>query len=306
VPQWTQKPRFFAKGRGSCQLTLITLDVRCYDSQVFPSESLSAADAAVFETFVVPRYLKLFGELAVQMFLGMEGARIAHLGCRTGYPDSELARQASGMSLYGVDCSASGLELARHKAHAQKYDSLEYVQATDLPAPLPAAVFSHVLSLHPFLGVNQRATLLAEMSRLLYIGGQCLLALPLRGSFQEIGDLFREYALKTDDGDLSKAVDAMMAARPTIESLSDEMESVGLGDVDVEIRHTQLTFDSGRALLEDPVCRLLVLPDIRAGLGDVELERPLEYLRDAIDKYWSASHFELTLNVGCASARRIG
>jgi hypothetical protein len=96
-----------------------------------------------------------------------------------------------------------------------------------------------------------------------------------------------------------------MASRPTIESLSDELELVGLGDVDVEIRHTQLTFDSGRALIEDPVWRLLILPDIRAGLPDTDLERPLEYLRDAVDKYWSASHFELTLNVGCASARRV-
>ncbi len=273
---------------------------------MFPSESLTAADAAVFETFVVPRYLKLFGDLAVQMFLGMDGARVAHLGCRTGFPDSELARQVPGMSLYGVDCSPPVLELARHKSHAQSIESLEYVQAKDLPAPLPAAVFSHVMALHPILGVNQRGMLLAEMSRLLYIGGQSLLALPLRGSFQEIGDLLREYALKIDDGDLSRAIDTMMAQRPTIESLSDEMETVGLSDVDVEIRHTELAFDSGRALLEDPVCRLLIMPDIRASLGDVELDKALEYLRDAIDKYWSASRFELTLNVGCASARRIG
>lgn len=272
---------------------------------MFPSEPLSAADAAVFETFVVPRYLKLFGDLAVQMFLGIEGARVAHLGCRTGFPDSELARQVSGLSLYGVDSSPSVLELARHKAHALRIDSLEYVQAKELPAPLPAAVFSHVLALHPLLGVDQRGALLSEMARLLYIGGQSLLALPLRGSFQEIGDLYREFALKTDDGDFARAVEETMASRPTIESLSDEMESVGLGDVDVEIRHTQLSFDSGRSLLEDPVCRLLILPDIHAGLVDTEMERPLEYLRDAIDKYWSASRFELTLNVGCASARRI-
>ena len=287
------------------EVTLMTGWNRCYDTLVFPSESLSAADAAVFETFVIPRYLKLFGDLAVQMFLGMEGARVAHLGCRTGYPDSELARQVPGLTLYGVDSSPSVLEIARHKSHALGIDSFEYVQTKELPAPLPAAVFSHVMALHPIVGQSQRGALLAEMSRLLYIGGQSLLALPLRGSFQEIGDLIREYALKIDDGDLSRAVESMLASRPTIESLSDEMETVGLGDVDVEIRHTELKFDSGRAVLEDPICRLLIFPEIRAALGDVELEKPLEYLREAIDKYWSASRFELTVNVGCASARRI-
>lgn len=272
---------------------------------MFQFEAMSTTDAAVFETFVVPGYLKLFGDLAVQMFLGVEGARVAHLGCRTGFPDAELATQVPGLSLYGADSSPAALELARHKAHAMRLTSLEYVLATSLPAPLPSAVFSHVISLHPGLGAQQRRELFAEMSRLLYVGGQSLLALPLRGSFQEIGDIFREFALKTDNEDFATAVDVFMMSRPTIESISEELETAGFGDVDVEIRHTELGFDNGRALLEDPACRLLVLPAMRASLGDKSLRLPLEYLRDAIDKYWSASRFELTLNVGCASARRV-
>lgn len=272
---------------------------------MFPSDPLSAGDAAIFETFVVPRYLKWFGDLTVEMFLGVEGARVAHLGCRTGYPDAELARSVEGLTLYGVDVSAGALEIARHKGRALRIDSLEYIAARELPVPLPSAVFSHTVSLHPVLAGTQRGSLLAEMSRLLYPGGQSLLALPLRGSFQEITDLFREYALKTDNGDFSRGVEEAAAGRPTIESLSEEFEVVGLGDVDVEIRHSQLHFDSGRSLLEDPVFRLLILPDIQATLGDVSLQRPMEYVRDAVDKYWSASQFELTINVGCASARRI-
>jgi ubiquinone/menaquinone biosynthesis C-methylase UbiE len=272
---------------------------------VFPSDSLNAGDAAVFETFVVPRYLKWFGDLAVEMFLGVEGARVAHLGCRTGYPDTDLARTVDGLTLYGVDGSAGALEIARHKGRALRVESLEYLAARDLPAPLPSAVFSHAISLHPVLGGTQRGALLAEMSRLLYPGGQSLLAMPLRGSFQEIMDLFREYALKTDNGDFSRSVEEAAAGRPTIEALSEEFEVVGLGDVDVEIRHTVLQFDSGRSLLEDPVFRLLILPEIHATLGDVSLQRPMEYVRDAVDKYWSASQFELTINVGCASARRV-
>ena len=272
---------------------------------MFPSDLFIAADAAVFETFVVPRYLRLFGDIAVEMFLAVEGARVAHLGCRTGYPDTDLARRVGGLTLYGVDSSAAALEIARHKGHAIRLETLEYLAARELPAPLPSAVFSHVMALHPILGVDQRGALLAEMSRLLYVGGQSLLALPLRGSFQEIVDLFREFALKTDNGDFSRAVEETIAGRPTIESISEEFETVGLGDVDVEIRHTQLEFENGRALVEDPVCRLLILPEIQAGLGDFPLQKPMEYVRDAIDKYWSASRFELTVNVGCASARRV-
>ena len=87
-------------------------------------------------------------------------------------------------------------------------------------------------------------------------------------------------------------------------TLSDELESAGLTDVDVEIRSTMLPFDSGRAFFEDPVTRLLILPELRTSLETSDLDESLEYVRDAIDKYWSEGRFDLTLNVGCASARQ--
>jgi SAM-dependent methyltransferase len=158
--------------------------------------------------------------------------------------------------------------------------------------------------MHPIVDASERGALFAEMARLLYPDGQALLALPLRGSFQEIGDLFREYALKNDDGEFGRVVEEAMANRPTIEMLSEELEVFGLEDVDVAVRQTSLWFDNGRALIEDPVCRLLIFPEYRHNLGIAELGRAPEYLRDAVDHYWSETRFELTVNVGCASARR--
>jgi len=52
---------------------------------------LAPADAAIFETFVVPRYLSLFGELALESIAETEGAQVVHFGCRTGYPDRGIA-----------------------------------------------------------------------------------------------------------------------------------------------------------------------------------------------------------------------
>ena len=76
--------------------------------------------------------------------------------------------------------------------------------------------------------------------------------------------------------------------------------------VDVEVRTSVLKFKSGRDFFEDPVTRLLLLPEFRINLGIGDLEAPLKYVRDAIDKYWSEGTFELTINVGCASGRRLG
>jgi len=257
------------------------------------------------ETFVVPRYLAFFGEAVLELLLAGEGARIAHLGCRTGYPDRQLYELASGASIVGVDPSAAALELARNKASSLGDVPIEYVEAASLPTSLGNAQYTHVVCLHPIGGPLVRMELYKEMHRLLVTNGQALVALPLRGSFQEIGDLFREYALKHDQGDFGKVVEEAMTARHTIETLSEEIELVGLDDIDVEIRDASLSFDSGRAFLEDPVTRLLILPDLAASLGQEDLEQPLSYVRDAIDKYWSEGKFEITLTVGCASARRV-
>jgi SAM-dependent methyltransferase len=269
------------------------------------SERLSAADAAVLETFVVPRYLSLFGELLLEMLLVGEGARVAHLGCRTGYPDNLVYERVPDVAIVGVDASHAALVLARNKASAFGEAAIEYHEVDMFPSSLDDESFSHAISLHPIGSHEDRRDLFAEASRILYEGGQALFALPLRGSFQELGDLLREFALKHDRGEFGNLVENAMAGRPTIETLSEELEDVGLSDVDVEVRATTLAFDSGRSFFEDPMTRLLVLPELRSSLGHADLDESLAYVREAIDKYWSEGKFELSVNVGCASARRV-
>lgn len=272
---------------------------------MFSSEPLTATDSAILETVVVPRYLTRFGDLALSMLLPTEGARIANVGCRTGYPDREICARVTRATVYGVDRQSSALDLARNKAAAGTF-AAQYLASDNLPTSLPREAFSHALALCPILAPAGRQSLIAELARLLYSGGQALLAMPLRGSFQEIGDLIREYALKNDDGDLGRAIDDAMASRPTLETLSEELENQGLEDVDVMLRHETMGFENGRALIEDPCVRLLILPDIAQTLPGFDLRRPLEYLREAVDRYWSETRFELSVNVGCASSRKAG
>jgi hypothetical protein len=129
--------------------------------------------------------------------------------------------------------------------------------------------------------------------------------MPLRGSFQEIGDLLREFALKHESDEVSKAVEAALLIRPSVEMFGAELEEGGFHYVDVEMRTHLLKFQSGRDFFEDPITRFLILPEVRLNLGLTDPERPLAYVREAIDKYWSEGTFELTVNVGCASGRRV-
>ena len=132
--------------------------------------------------------------------------------------------------------------------------------------------------------------------------------MPLRGSFFEIHDLLRECALKFERDELSKAVDVAAQLRPTEDTFKKELEAVGFDRVTVDLRTRTLRFDGGRRFFEDPVTRLVLLPELRAALGDAADPKdgldPFDYVVDAIDKYWSDATFELTVHVGVVSGRK--
>lgn len=266
---------------------------------------LDEAQVPVFETFVVPRFLSMFGSLALGMLLPCEGAVVANLGSRTGYPDTDLSARMPGCRIFGFDPSEAAIDLARTKSVMLRDASAEYWTVGEPPFPAADESFSHVICIYPLTDPSRRVELVAEAARLLAPGGQVLFALPLRGSYQELVDLMREYALKYDAGSIAKALEAHTTARPTIETFGEVFEVCGLTDVDVDMRLMTLSFDSGRALMEDPVARLLVLRDLQLSLGLDDISRPVDYVREAVDRYWSEFDFELSVNVGCASARKL-
>ena len=63
--------------------------------------ALSAAEAAMFEDSVVPRYLSFFGGLASEMLLAAPSAQIAHLGCRTGESKNTTYLRVAGIGPSG-------------------------------------------------------------------------------------------------------------------------------------------------------------------------------------------------------------
>lgn len=267
---------------------------------------LSAPEAVLFDDSVVPRYLSYFGGLTAEMLLPCPTAQIAHLGCRTGYPDPVVAEKVPNSAIFGIDASEPALDVARSKATLFTDVQTVYHAGESIPTELQEGSFTHAYAIHPLCDAEGRAALLTELRRVLMPGGQALLALPLRGSFPEINDMVREFALRQDLADLGKAVDAAAASRPTIETVSEEFENAGLSEVDVDVQLIAVSFNNGREFLEDPIARLMVFPEMRVLLPlDKEIVAPcLRYVQDAIAKYWSEGVFELTVNVGCASGRR--
>lgn len=286
--------------------SVVTSRERVEASVVTP---LAPGDAAIFETFVNPRYLRHFGDLLLEMIsppASPGDAVVAHLGCRTGYPERLVVERLGPTRLVGTDASLSALELARAKAAAIPDLSADYRLFEGFPSPLPDTSFTHAIVLHPPGRAASRLHFVKDAARILVPGGQLILGLPLRGSFVELADLLREYAVKYDQRSVQDAVDQAVALRPSPESLGEELEAMGFVDVDVDFRAVSVPFQNGRDFLEDPTTRLLLLPEWQSNLGldDAMTRTAFHYVRDAIDRYWAEGGFELSLHVGCARGFR--
>jgi SAM-dependent methyltransferase len=273
-----------------------------------PARKLGPEDAAVFETHVVPRYLSMFGERMLDMIAKGPDARVCHVQCRTGYPDRTLVERMPGAHVFGCDVSEHAIELAKAKAativKTETGTAFDYRVAPSMPLPFPNGAFSHAFTLHPLAAPVERKLMFEELGRLVAPRGQALVAMPLRGSFVEIADLLREHALKFERTDLMNAIEAAVQLRPTDDMMRHELEAVGFEFVDVDVRQRTLKFQNGRDFFEDPVTRLLLLPEFKLNLALDDITGPFGYVREAIDKYWSDGTFEMSFDIGVVTGRR--
>lgn len=265
---------------------------------------LTAAEAAIYESLVVPRYMSAFAAPCVEMLIQAGPAKIAQLGCRTGYPSELLIGHFPSVELAGVDSSEAALQLANAKAKLAAPNILRYLRDEQYPCSLQSRGFTHAIALHPMGQHGDYRACFQELKRLLMVGGQAVVSLPLRGSFPEVYDMLREYALRFDQSEFGEAVDAAAASRPNPENLMEQAELAGLSEVNVAVDLRAVSFENGRDFLEDPIARLVVGPDIVSSLGArAEFDAALDYATRAISMYWSELSFELTVNIGTMSAR---
>src|SRR5262245_53538767 len=92
--------------------------LRAGDLTTSPARRLGPEDAAIFETFVVPRYLSLFADRLLTMLAPGPDARVCHVNCRTGYPDRLLGEILPNAHVFGCDPSEHSIALAKAKVTA--------------------------------------------------------------------------------------------------------------------------------------------------------------------------------------------
>lgn len=262
---------------------------------------LTKEDSDIFHSQVAPRCRQLFEERFLDPMTFEEEAVVVHLGCRTGFHDEEFAARAGASSLVGVDTSPEAIALASSGASTASGNFAYHV--LNGHTQLPDSSFSHAVSFYSLVSLGDWSDLAQEGLRLLKPGGQFLMALPLRGSYNELFDLLRESPSVSENTALAGALHSLISRRPNVEQVSELLEDMGFADVDVSMHRVTLEYATGPQLVEDPLYSLLVEPQLAAWIPR-DAQAALEYVRLALSRYWFDLPFELSLSLGYINAIR--
>jgi ubiquinone/menaquinone biosynthesis C-methylase UbiE len=261
--------------------------------------------ARLYDTEILPAYAARFAMLLARAIDRRPNARVIELGCATGAFTLELARRfVPDGHLTALDASPAFIAEARARIETEAAPHVQIALAAhpELPAsiPLPDRSADLVVSnLAVATAADPRAAV-KEAARLLVPGGQLALSAPLRGTWSEFLDLFRDVLRENGKLESLGAVDRYVAALPDGETLARWLAEAGLKKIEVTTARWEILFRSAREFFFAPLIELGPLAQWKrlSGRGD-QMQDVFFFTKEAIDTYFKDRVFAVTI-VGAA------
>jgi len=265
--------------------------------------------ARLYDTEILPAYAARFAALLARAIDSAPSTRVIEVGCATGAFTLELARRLRPDSqLTAFDASPAFISEARARIEGEAAPHAKVVLVThpELPAsiPLPDQAADLVVSNLVVAAAADPRAAVKEAARLLVPGGQLALSAPLRGTWSEFLDLFRDVLRENGKLESLGAVDRYVAALPDGEGVARWLAEAGLKQIEITTARWEILFRSAREFFFAPLIELGPLPQWKrlSGRGD-QMQDVFFFTKEAIDTYFKDRVFAVTI-VGAAVTGR--
>lgn len=263
----------------------------------------SEQDARLVDAVVVPRYGAHFARLLLAEVPG-DARNVLDVECGTGHLSFHvLARLGSGGRVVAVDRDQGLVDLARRRGWEEIGRRLFFKTEDPEALSFGEGVFDAAVSNLLDLEASNPARMLAEVRRVLVVGGPFLLTTPLRGTFVEALDMLRERAVAEEDEALAARVEREAEREPTPDELARMLDDAGFARVEVREESFRLSFRSASELFADRLVRLVGVPRWRQIAGEEDAEARLAAMQRSLDVYHGGGPLSLTVRAACVVAR---
>lgn len=263
--------------------------------------------ARVYDTEILPIWAERFGRLLLAEARVRANAMVLNVACGTGYPALELLEKMDGGRIIAIDSSSALLDVARTKADNLSGKRIFFrTEGNQERLSFDDDVYDLTFT---NLGLRELASTpreaLAELARVTAPGGQVLVTLPLRGTWTEFLDIYREVLTKHDRHDTLQALGDYEDTLPEPEVAIEWLEATGLRDVDLVVEEFSLLFKSSREFFFAPVIEFGPLRDWKrlAGKGQ-QMQDIFWFIKESIDAYFGDRAFSVTVVAGCLCGRK--
>jgi SAM-dependent methyltransferase len=265
--------------------------------------AVSQQAAELYDTVVVPHWISLFAApLLAQVPQGFRG-QILDASAGTGHLSLELLRRVDGAArIVALEPDTTLLDLLRRRTTGAA--GRQIFARAEAPPELGFGdeVFDLVVAA-AFRAIADRACV-AELRRVMAPGARLSVSTPLRGTFDEVLDLFAEVAARRG-GELPARVTALREQAPDSTLLATSLRRLGFDPVEVRVVERQLVFRSVRDLFTHPVIAHAALPEWRVAAGfERGGEDVLAELEQTFATYVPRGPVSLTVQLGVVEARR--
>jgi ubiquinone/menaquinone biosynthesis C-methylase UbiE len=254
--------------------------------------------ARVYDVEVWPVYGQRFASLLLGAVDPLPGARVVEVGCATGALTVDLARRLDASAgVVALDEAPFVAEARLKLEHAPDVAARISFEVAPL-APLPLADASADLAVSNLavaaFGDPPRA--IREMARVLVPGGAVLLTTPLRGSWAEFIDIYRDVLRENAPAAAVAALDHHVASSPDGPTAAAWLEAAGLTQVEVAVERWEILFRSAREFFYAPLVELGPLSRWKriAGRGE-DVQDVFFFTKEAIDTYFKGTAFPVTI-----------
>lgn len=208
-----------------------------------------------YDLFITPDWRERFDSLVNENITLPPEGRVLDVNTGTGAYAIEIAeRMKDKGEVIGVDPSRERIALATAKALVQKVEDLSFEQGNAASLRFEDEEFDVVVGDASMTAADEIEAMLDEMVRVVQLGGQVILKMTTRGSFDEFFSIYWEALMNTDLLDETwSALEKFINERFTVSDAEAMVERAGLSGVVTFTSREEFSYDTAKDFFESPL-----------------------------------------------------